>query len=119
MNETNEEDEHSYSISRNRFVVMIIGTVLVSSVLVVIAMILYSTSGAAQVDLSRPGYKDVRGQAKEEDQTFDGFSASGPINEGVLSEFERLFNERTRVITENKVFKSDVLNDEALGIDAK
>lgn len=118
MNEVHEEDERSYLISRNRFVILIIGTTLVSLGLVIVAMALYASSGAAQVDLSRPGYKEVRSQTREEDPSFDGFSASGPIDEEALAKFEKLFEERTKSVVETKVFNSDVLSDEALRINA-
>lgn len=63
----------------HRFLAMIIMSVIVANILIVISMMLYSQSGASQLDLSRPGYKDVRAKIVSKDDSFSNFSASGEI----------------------------------------
>ncbi|MEP6710647.1 MAG: hypothetical protein ABJA64_02925 [Candidatus Saccharibacteria bacterium] len=118
MNEQLPE-HHSYQISKNRFVMMIIGTIGISLLLVAIAMALYASSGAAQVDLSRPGYKDIRNQAKGDDPSFDGFPGVGTINKSALEEFQKLFSKQANDATSVKAFDTDVLSDSALRIEAE
>lgn len=112
-------EHHTYHLSRNRFVILIIGTVAVSLLLVIIAMALYASSGAAQVDLSRPGYKSVRNQAKEEDPSFSGFVGTGLIDKKSLEQFNQLFTKQEANVNSTKGFESNVLDDAALQIQAK
>ena len=64
-NQPNKIDfEHQLTTMReHRFLVMICGVIAIAGVMVWIAMDMYNTSGAAQVDLSRPGFQEVRKQA--------------------------------------------------------
>ena len=56
-----------------KLAILIIGSVLLSLTFVYISMWLYSATGAEQVDLSRPGFKDVRGQSFQRNER--GFEA--------------------------------------------
>lgn len=114
--EIHHEDHHIYRLAKNRFIVMIIGTIVLALFLVSIALALYGSSGAAQVDLSRPGYSGVRDQAKEDNQDTKSFSSSGPIDKTSLEEFEKLYAEASKNATSVKAFDSNVLSDEALHI---
>jgi hypothetical protein len=48
---------------QHKFFVLIAGVILLSTFLVSVALSLYNSSGAAQLDLSRPGFQEVRKQA--------------------------------------------------------
>lgn len=116
---THESDEPVVltRFARHRFIVMIAGSVTIALLLVLVSMQLYSISGTAQLDLSRPGYKSVRDQISR-DQTFNGFPATGNIDATVLHEFKDLYDNRAKQVTTVDAFGSDVLSDQALGIDA-
>jgi len=118
MNEQLPE-HHTYHVSRNRFVLLICATIAVSFFLVVIAMALYASSGAAQVDLSRPGYKSVRDKAKEEDPSFSGYAGTGTIDKKSLADFDRLFTKQEMNVNSTNAYESNVLDDSALQIEAK
>jgi len=116
-----EEEIHEettiYRSAKNRFILMLIGTILISFVLVGIAMALYASSGAAQLDLSRPGYSDVRSQAKEDDaDDRKPFPSSGPINKESLAAFEKLFAASSKDALSVPAFDGDVLSDSSLHI---
>lgn len=103
-------------ISQHRFMALIGGSIVVALLLVVISMQLYFSSGTAQLDLSRPGFKSVRDQVKPED-TFDGFSANGAVDQKALDEFNQLYTKRAKEAAPD-AFGSDVLSEQTLGIDA-
>jgi hypothetical protein len=103
-------------VERHRFLAMIILIILVASALVGVAMALYASSGAAQLDLTRPGYVSVRDQAVRSNQ-FDGFSASGSIDETTLDAFKILYTEQANKATGIESFGGDVMSDKALSID--
>jgi hypothetical protein len=74
-------------------------------------------SGAAQLDLSRPGYKDVREHADRNDQP-TAFPATGKITNDSLSDFRDLYDTQSKRVTEYESFGGDPLSDKALGLDA-
>lgn len=96
--------------------VLVTGTIIISLFLVAISLWLYNTSGAAQLDLSRPGYKSVRSQVTYDD-TFTGFPSSGPLDDQALEKFRELYNNQIKEIKAIKGFSGDVLSNSVLGIE--
>jgi hypothetical protein len=92
-------------------------TILIALFLVSVALALYASSGAAQLDLSRPGYVSVRDQASRSD-SFDGFPASGGLNKTVADDFKRIYNEQAEKATNVDSFAGNAMNDQTLSIDA-
>lgn len=98
------------------FIVLIIGAIVISFSLVVIAMIHYMQSGAAQLDLSRPSYRDVRKKVQKTER-FDGFDTSKPLDESNLDKFEQLYDQKMDDVRRTtKPLSSDVLSNETLEI---
>ena len=108
-------DKENTFQSRHLFMIMITSSVFVALMLVGISMALYYNSGAAQLDLSRPGYKDVRNQVINGD-TFQNYSDSGPINQTTISEFKLLYDQQAKKIESVDAFGGDPLSPDALGI---
>jgi hypothetical protein len=102
---------------RTRLIAFIGGSILVAFILVIVSMALYISSGAAELDLSRPGYQSVQGQVERSD-AFKSFPASGPVNAATIDEFQRLFDEQVKQVMTVDAFNPDVLGDQALGINA-
>jgi len=112
----NAREEHISRFSKHRFVAMIVFAILVSFVLVGVALGLYASSGAAQIDLSRPGYSSVRDKITEEDDNSVTFPTNGPITKDVLKEFETQYDEIAKNITGVDAFDPQVLSDSSLQI---
>lgn len=104
-------------VSEHRFLVMIGISIVISLFLVGVALALYASSGAAQLDLSRPGYQSVREQASRSD-SFDGFPATGQLDKEALGEFEKLYDERVKQVVGVESFGGSGMSDESLSIDA-
>lgn len=104
-------------IVRHRFIFLIIFAITMALFLVGVAMALYRSSGAAQLDLSRPGYASVRSKAVSSN-TFDGFAGVGPINESSLKQFRSLYDDQMKQAQAVDAFGGSALDDAALGIDA-
>lgn len=100
---------------QHKFMLLVGITIVVAFILVVISLWLYNSSGAAQLDLSRPGYQSVRDKVNH-DKTFAGFSSSGPIDRSALDEFRRMYDEQLKEATTVESFGGDVMSDESLGI---
>jgi hypothetical protein len=105
------------SWQRHKFIVLIAGTIVISLFLVGVALALYASSGAAQLDLSRPGYVSVRDKVARSDG-FSGFSASGSVSQSTIDQFRSQYNEQAKNATNVDSFGGDAMNDKALSIDA-
>lgn len=99
----------------HKLIVFIVGSVLVSIVLVMISISLYVTSGASQLDLSRPGLEDIRDEARN-DNDFEGFSPDGVLDKEALDQFDKLYTEKLKELQAVDAYKSDVLSPESLNI---
>lgn len=101
---------------QHKFLLLIGMTIVISLFLVAVALALYASSGAAQLDLSRPGYKSVREQVVRSD-TFKGFPATGPINSDTLDQFRALYDDQSKKATNVDSFSAGAMSDQSLSID--
>lgn len=102
-------------ICGHQFGIMVIISILLASILVIVSMALYYSSGTAQLDLSRPGYVDVRDQIDNSDD-LQNYSSTGAITTSVLTEFKSLFDQKVSKIESVDVFGGDPLNPDGLGL---
>lgn len=99
--------------SQHRLVLLLIGSVVVALILTTASIAIYNGSGAAQLDLSRPGYRSVSDQI-ELDTTDDSFSASGAVTKDTIHEFIKLYDEQATKAKAVDAFNGDPLNPEVL-----
>ena len=97
----------------HRLAVLMGATVIVALTLTVVSMIFYNMSGAAQLDLSRPGYQSVSNQVDTEPQ-IDTYSASGSVNKETIKEFMTLYDKQAEKAKAVDAFNGDPLNPEVL-----
>lgn len=114
---TEETNDTPVQAHKNRLVIFVAASVALALVLVVISMVLYVSSGAIQLDASRPGVKSVTDQVDQTD-SFKGFPATGTIDKKTLDQFRKLYDEQVKSVTTSDAFNAGVLSDEALEIDA-
>jgi len=113
---TSTDEDLSFK-DKHSFLLFIILSVSVASLIVAISMALYNGSGAAQLDLSRPGYVSVRSQVRKNDINFKTFSPSGHINKDVINDFQKTFDKEAKTIKAVDAFGGDPLNTDALGLE--
>ncbi len=113
IDELREEAVAMTKWERHRFFVMIAGVILVAMFLVSVALSLYNNSGAAQLDLSRPDYQDIRNQAKR-DTTSTTFPSTGTLDKAAYDQFEKMYDERTGRVLSVDSFDSKALSEESL-----
>lgn len=98
---------------QHRFFTLIVGVIIISFFLVSVALSLYNSSGAAQLDLSKPGYQDVRQQAKR-DTTTKAYPSTGPLDKEALDSFAKMYTEHTGRVMSVDTFDSAALSEESL-----
>jgi hypothetical protein len=102
---------------QHRFLVMVGASIVIALMLVAVSMKLYASSGAAQLDLSRPGYEQVTEKVAQS-EVFKGFSAAGSVDDATIKEFQEMYNKRADQATAVDSFGGDVMSDATLLIDA-
>lgn len=112
----NEPNIVTTEIRSHRFATFVIGSIVISILLVMVALALYASSGTEQLDLSRPGLADIREQAQNDDK-FKGFSSSGPLDDPALDEFAKLYDTKLKEATSVDAFGGDALSPKSLQID--
>lgn len=106
------EDDLSFW-DRHRLSLLLIFTVLIALTLTVVSMVVYTNSGSAQLDLSRPGYRSVSDQV-ESGTAIDEYSAFGPVNEETIQEFLDVYDKQAEKAKAVDAFNGDPLNPELL-----
>lgn len=101
---------------QHRFMLLVGIAIVAALFLVSVALMLYNSSGAAQLDLSRPGYQSVRQQASQT-ETFTSFPSTGDINKKSLSEFRALYDKQVKNVTAVDSFGGNVMDEDILAID--
>src|SRR5687767_13228274 len=75
-------------VQRYRLIALITGAVLVSLLLTVFSVLIYVRDGTSRLDLSRPGYEQVRDQIRPDD-TSPAFESSGELTKEVMEKFAK------------------------------
>ena len=99
---------------RHRLSLLLILTVVIAIVMTVVSVVIYNSTGAAQLDLSRPGYQSVSDKVERVDTT-SAYSASGAVNKDTINEFITLYDKQADKAQAIDAFNGDPLNPEVLG----
>lgn len=106
-------DETPTFWDRHRLSLLLILTVCIAIVMTVISVVIYNSTGAAQLDLSKPGFRSVSSQVEKTDK-LDTYSSSGPVNKETLEEFVKLYDAQAAKAKAVDAFNGDPLNPEVL-----
>ncbi len=112
------QEEKSTFWGHHRLLLLIVLSIFIALGLVSISMALYNSSGAAQLDLSRPGYKTVTSQAVNNDGDFQDYSASGPLDTNAINEFRSVYDKQATKAKAVDAFSGDPLDPDVLDIGA-
>jgi len=99
--------------ARHRLSLLLVITVLIAITMTTISVVIYNVSGAAQLDLSRPGYLSVSDKVETVDE-INTYSASGAVNKDTIQEFIKLYDAQTSKAKKVDAFNGDPLNPEVL-----
>jgi hypothetical protein len=102
-------DEQLSFWDEHRFMLLIITTIVIATILVSISIYIYRVSGSAQLDLSRPGYQSVSNKVDRTDPIND-YSAFGPINKDAVNTFTALYDQQAAKAKAVDAFNGDPLN---------
>lgn len=100
--------------SGRRFMLLMIISISLALILTLASIIIYYKSGSAQLDLSRPGYKEVRSQVVTRDDNLTDIPTIGPANQAFIEDFKILYDQQVEKIKLVEAFASDPLNPDVL-----
>ncbi len=103
---------------QHRYLLLIAVSIAIAMFLVTISMALYNSSGAAQLDLSRPGYSTVTSQAVKNDSNFANYPDTGTLDKSSIDQFRSLYNAQAVSAKAVDAFSGDPLDPAALEISA-
>lgn len=101
-----------------QFAVFLAITVLITLALTVISYSLYLVSGTAQLDLSRPGYKQALSEVSPTNTDDFTFSATGPLDKKALDEFKGKYDALVAKTKGYSAFDPGALSDDQLNLNA-
>lgn len=99
--------------TQHRLSILLISSILIALILTIISVALYNNSGAAQLDLSRPGYRAVSDKV-ERTSDIDRYSATGPVTPKTVQEFLDLYGKQAKKAQGVDAFSGDPLKPEVL-----
>lgn len=112
-----EPTEDGLSVwSRHRYFLLIFSTIFVALILVGISMWMYYSSGAVQLDLSRPGYSSVARQVTDDENKFTVYPSTGPVNSSSINQFQQSYDSQATNAKAVDAFGGDPLSPSALGL---
>lgn len=114
-----KDERGSSRLSQHRVLVLVGLTIIVTIIFTAVGILLYNTSGTAQLDLSRPDYKGVNEivEKEKEKTTLIDYPATGDINDEALRQFDELYKKQLTSTTSVDAFDGDPMALDALGID--
>ena len=101
---------------RLQFAAFLVVTVLIALTLTILSYSLYLINGTAQLDLSRPGYKQALSEVSPtDDDTYD-YSANGPLDKQALDEFKAKYDVLVGKTKGYSAFDPNALSDDQLSL---
>lgn len=101
---------------RNKFVLLIAGSIGISLVLVTVAVSVYNSNGAAQLDLSRPGFSSVRDKIIKEDKDRTAYPSSGTFDQKAFDDFDLMYQKYSDAVKAINGYDSAAVNNDAINI---
>lgn len=108
-----EAAEEMTKWQKHKFFLLVIAVLVISMVMVAISLHLYNSSGAAQVDVSLPGYKSIQKQASKE-RSDSSFPATGTLDKEAFDSFDKLYGKHIDQINSSESFDSRALSEDSL-----
>ena len=99
--------------NRYKLPLALFGVVLISLALTITSVSIYTTSGASQIDLSRPGFEQERVEVRQNEpaRTYD---TTSPITQTSIDEFLTEYDKRASDLGQYGSFSGPALDDASL-----
>ena len=99
------------------FSLFIFVAIFVTVVMTSVSMWLYKSSGAANLDLSRPGYESVRTEVQDDNTATQPYSATGDLDSNSISDFRNRYQKIIDKLGKTSNYDESDMTDANLGLD--
>lgn len=103
-------------IGRYRLAVAIGAAIIATLGLTVVSVVLYTITGSAKLDLSRPGYGPARKQLSKNDNRSNKFGSSGPLDATTVTNYLKNYQTQSSELGSYDDFSKKLLDDAPLGL---
>ncbi len=113
-NNLDQETKQSRLTGFRLFWLLIMAVIILAILLTGLSLVLYYKSGSAQLDLSRPSYKDVRSQVITKEETSFKIDGVGAVDDKFINEFKALYEQQIKKAVMVDSFAGDPLDPSQL-----
>ena len=99
----------------NKLPLALTAAILLALAMTVTSVYMYVSSGVSQLDLSRPGYENIRKQVDINESRQD-FDDEGPVDDETITQFLNLLDERSGELKNISDFSGQSLDDATLDL---
>lgn len=99
----------------HQFLFFIIFCIVIAFVMTMISLQLYKHSGAMKLDMSRPGYEQVRSEV-EKSRDDQPYSATGELNEAAIDDFNNRIDRYKQELENLGTYDNSIISDENLNL---
>ena len=104
-------------ISDHQLMIFIMSALGAAGAAVLLSVWLYVVTGAVKLDLSRPGYEDIRKDVtSSDDSSTKTYPNTGTLDGASIEEFENYFNKIKDNLDKMNNYDESALDDENLGL---
>jgi hypothetical protein len=103
-------------IGEHQWPVFIVLVLAIAISLTSVSLWLYHASSTAKLDLSRPGYEQVREDVKDSSDSTKPFSPTGNLNEAAIADFRSRYEGIKNRLDQINNYDSLVMSDKNLGL---
>ena len=90
--------------------------VVLSLLLTVFSLVLYVVTGASKLDLSRPGYEEVRQKVVKTPLRENAFEPNGALNSKIINDYLEKYKKQSQALNKYDTFDPHLLDDAPLGL---
>lgn len=99
----------------HQFLFFVIFCIVIAFVMTMISLQLYKHSGAMKLDMSRPGYEQVRSEV-EKSRDDQPYSATGELNEAAIDDFNNRVDRYKQELKNLGTYDNSIISDENLNL---
>ncbi len=103
-------------VSRYRLVFSMVLAIAICLLLTVFSVLLYVITGTSKLDLSRPGYEEVRKQVTRTSPDESSFESNGALDTKIIGDYLEKYKKQTQTLSKYDTFNPHLLDDAPLGL---
>ena len=103
-------------VLNNQMLTFIIGAILIAAIMTSVSLWLYQSSGAAKLDLSRPGYEKARTEVDDDNSGTKPFSPIGELNADAIKDFRNRYTSISDKLDKTNNYDESDMSDDNLGL---